>query len=97
MPRSGVDLNADGRMDLVTSRDGKGIEVFLGEAGATFARRGVRQAFPSGGRIAFSDYDGDALQDFVLYDSQDPEAPVRVGRNLGRLPGTVVAGATATR
>ena len=88
MPRAGVDLNADGLMDFVTSADGKGIEVHLGDEKGPFGRRDALQRLPSVGVIRFSDFDGDSLPDFVLYDPQSLDAPVRVGRNLGALPGS---------
>jgi hypothetical protein len=37
--------------------------------------------------IRFGDLDGDGLLDFALFDPHSFNVPVRVGRNLGRLPG----------
>jgi len=88
MPRGRVDLNADGRMDFVTSADGKGIEVYLGDTKTLFRKRTAVQKFATGGRIRFSDFNRDGFEDFVLFDSQKPGAPVVVGRNNGILPGS---------
>ena len=88
MPTSGIDLNADGRMDFVTSANGKGIEVYLGTDDGLFARRKDLQKLSSKGVIHFSDYDDDGLPDFVLYDPQSFDASVKIGRNQGALPGS---------
>ena len=85
-PRGEVDLNGDGVLDFVTSADGDGIEVYLGEADGVFQRRALEQDLPSAGRIEFADLNGDALPDFVLYNQQLPGEPIRVGINRGVLP-----------
>ena len=86
MPRTGVDINADGLMDVITSADGKAIEIFLGSKDEPFTRRTARQKMSTTGRIVFSDFDDDGLPDFVLYDSQSFDTPLQVGRNRGELP-----------
>lgn len=85
MPTSGVDLNADGRMDFVSSADGEGIEVYLGSEDGLFSKRRALQKLPSSGIIRFIDYDGDSFEDFVLWDPQAFDSIVRVGRNRGTL------------
>ncbi len=85
MPTSGVDLNGDGRMDFVSSADGKGIEVYLGSDKGLFSKRRALQKLPSAGVILFVDFDGDSLEDFVLWDPQAFDPTVRVGRNRGTL------------
>ncbi len=40
------------------------------------------------GVIHFEDFDGDGLQDFVIFDPHNFDVPVRIGANLGRLSGT---------
>ena len=85
MPTSGVDLNADGRMDFVSSADGEGIEVYLGSEKGLFSKRRALQRLPSSGIIRFVDYDNDSLEDFVLWDPQAFDSVVRVGRNKGNL------------
>jgi hypothetical protein len=86
MPQAGLDINADGLMDVVTSANGKGIEIYLGTDNEPFTRRTAKQKMVTTGRIHFSDYNNDGLLDFVLFDSQSFEAPVQIGRNLGVLP-----------
>lgn len=86
VPPIGLDLNADGFMDFVTPADGKGIDVYLGAAEKPFAKRSATQKLDSTGTINFSDFDGDGLLDFVLYDSQQFDMPLQIGRNLGALP-----------
>jgi hypothetical protein len=86
MPQAGLDINADGLMDVVTSANGKGIEIYLGTADEPFTRRTAYQKMVATGRVLFADYNDDELLDFVLYDSQSFETPVQVGRNLGVLP-----------
>jgi hypothetical protein len=85
---TGLDLNADGLMDFITSNDGKGIEVFLGGESKPYVKRTARQKFPTAGVIHFADFDGDGLLDFVLIDPQEFDTLVRVGRNRGVLPGS---------
>ena len=86
MPQTGIDINADGLMDVVTSADGKGIEVYLGTEDEPFTRRTARQDMSTTGRIRFTDFNDDGLLDFVLYDSQSFDAPLQIGRNRGVLP-----------
>jgi len=85
MPTGGVDLNADGRLDFVSSGGGKGIEVYLGSADGLFSKRRAYQALPTTGVIRFEDYDDDSLPDFLLWDSQSFDSELRIGRNLGAL------------
>ena len=85
MPQAGIDINADGLMDVVTSANGKGIEVYLGTKNEPFTRRTAMQKMSTTGRIRFDDYNDDGLLDFVLYNSQSLDTPVRIGRNLGLL------------
>jgi hypothetical protein len=73
-------------MDVVTSANGKGIEIFLGTENEPFAGRTAMQKMSATGRIRFTDYDDDGLLDFVLYNTQSFDAPVKTGRNLGVLP-----------
>lgn len=82
-PPMGIDINADGFMDLITSADGKGIAIHPGGGKNIFAKRSVRQSFPTAGRIRFADFNNDDLPDFVLFNSRVSGEPVRVGRNLG--------------
>jgi len=86
MPQTGVDINADGFMDVITSADGKGIEIYLGTKDEPFTKRTARQKMTTTGRIHFTDFDDDGLPDFVLYDTQSFDASVLIGRNRGELP-----------
>ncbi len=88
MPRGEVDLNADGFMDFITSDNGEGIEVYLGGSEGPFRRRDARQELPTVGLIRFADIDGNGLEDFVMFNPQEPGSPLRLGMNRGVLPGT---------
>ena len=87
-PPIGLDVNSDGFMDLVTSADGKGIEIFLGGTENLFRKRSAIQKLPSAGVINFADFDNDGLPDFVLFDPQRFDTPVQIGINRGELPGS---------
>lgn len=86
IPPVGLDINADGYVDIISSANGKGIEVFLGGGDKPFARRTAMQKFRTVGVITFTDYNDDGLPDFVLFDPQDYDVPIQVGLNLGQLP-----------
>jgi len=88
MPRAGLDLNADGLMDFISSANGKGIEVFLGADKGPLDKRTAIQRLPTTGKIHIDDVNGDGLPDFVLFDPQSLDPTVRIGLNLGNLPGT---------
>lgn len=88
MPAGGLDLNADGLMDFVTSDNGKGIQVHLGGDRGPFGRRPQTQKLASTGVIRFAHLDDDRLMDFLLYNPQAFDAPVLLGRNTGRLRGS---------
>jgi len=87
-PPIGIDVNSDGFMDVITSADGKGIEIFLGGADNNFRKRTAVQKLPSAGVINFADLNNDGLPDFVLFDPQRFDTPVRIGVNRGELPGS---------
>jgi hypothetical protein len=46
-----------------------------------------RQKTPTAVVIHLADFDRDGLQDFLIFDPHNFDVPVRVGRNLGTLPG----------
>ena len=46
------------------------------------------QKLPTAGVIHFTDFDDDGLLDFVIFDPNNFDVPVRVGRNRGKLPGS---------
>jgi hypothetical protein len=43
---------------------------------------------PTEGMIRFGDWNGDGLQDFLVFDPQRYGSSVYLAKNLGRLPGT---------
>jgi len=87
MPTILFDVNGDGFVDFLGSSDGTQIEVHLGSREAGF-RRPVFQEISTEGRIRGGDIDGDALPDFILFNTRRTDEPLRLVRNLGRLPGT---------
>ena len=88
VPNLKADWNGDGSVDLLGAGNGSAIEVWLGGPEHRFATRQARQELDTGGRLRVGDLEGDGLPDFVIHDPRRPEAPIRVGRNLGALPGT---------
>jgi hypothetical protein len=86
IPPVGVDINADGYADMLSSANGKGMEVFLGGGEKPYARRNARQKFSTVGVIHFADFNDDELPDFVLFDPQDFDVPIQLGLNRGILP-----------
>jgi hypothetical protein len=85
IPPVGIDINADGFADMITSANGKGIEVFLGGTKKPYARRAALQKFATVGVVRFADFNGDGLPDFVLHNPQEFDAPIQLGVNLGAL------------
>ncbi len=88
IPTADVDLNGDGYLDFVNSGDGLALEIHLGGDEGPFGRRSARQKMSTAGVIHFGDLDANGLMDFVIFDPHNFDVPVRVGRNLGRLPGS---------
>ncbi len=79
------DLDDDGHADLVTSGSGDEIEVYLGSASSPFSRRTARQKMSTAGVIDFHDFDGDGLQDLLIYDPHHFDTEVSVAINTGWL------------
>lgn len=88
VPNLKDDWNGDGHRDLLGAGNGSAVEVWLGGPQHRFGTRDARQELDTGGRVRVGDLDGDGLPDFVIHDPRRPEAPIRVGRNLGLLPDT---------
>jgi hypothetical protein len=86
------DWNDDGLRDLVLSGDGHAVEIHLGAPERPFATRATRQELDTEGSLVAADLDGDRLQDFVIFDPRRTGAPIRLGFNLGTLPGTPARG-----
>lgn len=86
------DWNGDGVQDLQVAR-GKGrIGFRLGSRQPGEPRLGSvvgEQSMPLRGGLGRSaDLDGDGLDELIAFDATDPEAPLVVLQNRGRLPGT---------
>ncbi len=90
-------MNGDGYLDFVNSGGGKALEIHLGGDEGPFAKSASKQKMSTAGVIHFRDLDGDRLEDFVIFDPHNFDVPVRIGRNLGRLPGTPRHVAVGTR
>jgi hypothetical protein len=88
LPSFTEDWNGDGVLDLVTSGDGSELEIFLGGAHGDYAARTARQALDVEGMLRAGDLDRDGLSDLVLFNPRRDGKPIRVGRNLGLLPGS---------
>jgi len=86
------DWNGDGLLDLVVSRGRDAISFRLGsrEPGAErFGSTQARQPVPlESGATRIAKLDGDGLDDILAFDASDPEPPLVVLENLGRLPGS---------
>ena len=88
IPSAEVDINGDGYLDFVSSGGGEEIEFYRGDEDGPFADRVGDQELDTAGVIHFGDIDSNGLVDFVIFDPHNFDVPVRLGRNLGTLPGT---------
>jgi hypothetical protein len=89
VPTGNFDVNDDGFPDLLASGEGDRLEVWLGGSEGLSSDTAGDQEMPSNGRLRVGEWNGDGLPDFVLYDPRELEAPVRIARNRGILPGTL--------
>lgn len=87
-PTLAEDWNRDGHLDWLSSASGDAVEVWLGGPEHRFASPQSRDALDSAGRISTGDLDRNGLPDFVVHDPRKANAPLRVGVNLGKLPGS---------
>lgn len=86
------DWNGDGVQDLYVARSDDQIGFRLGskvKGEAVFGRITGRQSVPlSSGQSRIADLNGDGLDEIVAFTTTDPDQPLIVLQNLGRLPGT---------
>jgi hypothetical protein len=86
------DWNGDGVRDLYVARGTKEIAFRLGSKSPgepLFGRATGTQPVPlESGESRVADLDGDGLDEIVAFDLMDPDAPLIVLHNRGRLPGT---------
>jgi hypothetical protein len=84
------DFNGDGFRDYISSTDGSKLEVFVGSREKGYPKRSARQKIATEGQIRPGDLNGDGLTDLVLFNTRRDNQPVKLLRNRGELPGTVV-------
>ena len=82
------DLNGDGRRDFLSSRDGTGLEIFLGSDATDYRKRAAHQRIETTGVVRAGDWNADGLLDLVLYNPRQPDHPIRLLINRGLLPGS---------
>jgi len=90
LPTAAGDWNGDGRRDLLHGESLRRIAIRLGaagEGGPAFGAPAARQDVASADRAVVADFDGDGLDDLVLYDTRAPSGGVQLLRNRGLLPG----------
>jgi hypothetical protein len=87
------DWNGDGLRDLIYPDGKRRMAIRLGtssDAGPGFGPRVARQALPiEAGTLALADFDGDGLDDLVVYDPRDDSGRVYLLINRGALRGTM--------
>jgi hypothetical protein len=89
VPTGTFDMNGDGFDDLLTPGDGDGVEIWLGGADGIASDLAGHQELPANGRVRGGDWNGDGLEDLLLYDPRQPRTPVVIATNRGLLPGTL--------
>jgi uncharacterized protein (DUF2141 family) len=99
-----VDINGDGKLDLVTTRGDGDVQVFLGRGDGTFLKPGAQYPVTKGmNQIALADFNGDGRLDIVAcgyegtpngYKAKDSSYAVALGQNGGFGPPTVTPGVT---
>jgi len=86
------DWNGDGVMDFYLTSGDDAITFQMGSKagdGPRFGSNVGRQEVPlAGGQSRIRDIDGDGLDEIIAFSTKDPDTPLIVFENLGRLPGT---------
>jgi hypothetical protein len=86
------DWNGDGLLDLFVSRGDDAIAFRMGSRAPDAPRLGPLQGdqpLPlASGASRITDLNGDGLDEIVAFSTTDPEPPLVVLENLGRLPGS---------
>ena len=95
MPTFDFDLNGDGHRDLLSSRDGSGLEIFLGSDATNYRKRVAHQRIATSGVVRAGDWNSDGFLDLVLSDPRLPDHPIRLLINRGILPGSPRIGGNA--
>ena len=94
IPTFQADVNGDGHRDFLDSGGGDAVKIALGGEGWEYKKRAAQMKLDSDGRIRFGDVDTDGLADFLIYDPQRPESPIRIGINRGTLDTRLKIGPT---
>ncbi|MCR9096342.1 MAG: VCBS repeat-containing protein [bacterium] len=86
------DWNGDGIKDFYLADGDEAITFRMGrvvEGTLVFGSTVDRQPIPlASGQSRAADLDGDGLDEIITFTTQDPDAPLMILENLGRLPGT---------
>jgi hypothetical protein len=85
LPNLKSDLNGDGYRDLLRSGKGDEISIYSGGPTASFKQRIGRQDADTRGQLTFGDWNGDALPDLLIFDPKNPDVPLRLLINRGKL------------
>jgi len=86
--RAHSDLNGDGTPDFLRSGGGDAIEVYLGGTGREWRKRSASQPLDTEGIARVDDWNGDGLNDVLIFDPSHEDAVIRLAINRGLLPGS---------